>query len=417
MVSLSIEETKTFVERLLTVGKGDPGRLNHILALLKEGRKLFQSDERYLDFKLAQELGIVPKPKRDENLIDRIQRLVDARHGDTGRLKFILEVLRHGRPLYKTDQLYLERQFGEKFADISSKFKIAKNAEFEHLRNERFSEIITKLADLEYQTALGNQRVISVESLVCQTNEKFSNMETALTQTNEKFTSMATAIEDTNGKVSSIESSLSQTNDKFSTLESALTQTNEKFSSLASAIADTNSKVSSIESSLSQTNDKFSTLESALTQTNDKFSSLATVITDAGDKVSTMSSTISLTYTKISSLGSDITVIKNKVSSLELKTATAMTGLSSALSQVSSMEAKLNQINDELSKFTAGLSANSEKIASLETKVAKPPEKGVDLDAVKEGHCKNCGKKLAKKSSQFCSTECALQHINKENNE
>ncbi|MGI0003786.1 MAG: hypothetical protein ACREAX_00670, partial [Candidatus Nitrosotenuis sp.] len=107
MVSLSIEETRSFVERLITVGKGDPGRLNHILALLREGRRLFQSDEKYLDVKLAQELGIIPKPKRDENLIERIQRLVDAGHGDTGRLKFILEVLRHGKPLYKTDQIYL----------------------------------------------------------------------------------------------------------------------------------------------------------------------------------------------------------------------------------------------------------------------------------------------------------------------
>lgn len=54
METLSVEQTKSFVEKLITVGKGDPGRLNHILKLLKEGRKLFQSDEKYLAIKIAQ---------------------------------------------------------------------------------------------------------------------------------------------------------------------------------------------------------------------------------------------------------------------------------------------------------------------------------------------------------------------------
>lgn len=61
MVNLTREETKAFVEKLMVLGRGDPGRLNHILIVLTEGRELYNSDKTYLDEKFSQEIGLQKK--------------------------------------------------------------------------------------------------------------------------------------------------------------------------------------------------------------------------------------------------------------------------------------------------------------------------------------------------------------------
>ena len=58
MAILSPGEAQSFVEKLIASGKGDYGRLFHILTVLKEGRNLYDSDKKYLDAKLATEIGI-----------------------------------------------------------------------------------------------------------------------------------------------------------------------------------------------------------------------------------------------------------------------------------------------------------------------------------------------------------------------
>jgi len=114
MVSLTPEETRAFVEKLMISGKGDPGRLNHILTILREGRRLYDSDQKYLDSKLSQEIGIQEKLKVEENVITKVQRLVTSGAGDVGRLQFILESLKQGKTLYRSDQQYLEAKIGQK---------------------------------------------------------------------------------------------------------------------------------------------------------------------------------------------------------------------------------------------------------------------------------------------------------------
>lgn len=44
----------------------------------------------------------------DEILV-KIQELMDSGEGDLGRLRFILMTLRRGNPLYKSDKKYLEK--------------------------------------------------------------------------------------------------------------------------------------------------------------------------------------------------------------------------------------------------------------------------------------------------------------------
>ena len=45
-------------------------------------------------------------------IIQRIQYLIDANDGDVGRLCHILEFLKQNKPLYHSDQVYLENKLG-----------------------------------------------------------------------------------------------------------------------------------------------------------------------------------------------------------------------------------------------------------------------------------------------------------------
>jgi ribosome assembly protein YihI (activator of Der GTPase) len=123
MASLTLAETRAFVEKLLVTGNGDPGRLTYILNLLKQNRPLYNSDQKYLDAKFAQELGMQEKLKVEDDILTKIQKLVSSGNGDTGRLQFILEFLKQGKTLYRSDQQYLESKLGQKinYTDIAPK--------------------------------------------------------------------------------------------------------------------------------------------------------------------------------------------------------------------------------------------------------------------------------------------------------
>lgn len=47
------------------------------------------------------------------DLIKLVQELIDSGRGDIGRIEFILSCLKRGRPLYKSDQQYIEKLLAE----------------------------------------------------------------------------------------------------------------------------------------------------------------------------------------------------------------------------------------------------------------------------------------------------------------
>lgn len=152
MVSLTIDETRAFVEKLMASGKGDPGRLTHILAILNEGRQLYHSDKKYLNEKFSQEIGLQEKLKVDVDIISKIQNLISCGTGDTGRLQFIMEFLKQGKMLYKSDEQYLESKLGEKI---------------------NYQEIISAKQDsdktmetLKSQVSWANQKIANLESVI-----------------------------------------------------------------------------------------------------------------------------------------------------------------------------------------------------------------------------------------------------------
>ena len=154
MANLTPQETRAFVEKLITSGKGDPGRLQHILTVMREGRQLYHSDQKYLDEKFSQEIGLQEKLKVEESILVKIQKLISSGAGDTGRLQFILEFLKQGKTLYKTDQQYLESKLGQKI---------------------NYDSIITEKQDsdktietLKSQVSWANQKIANLESVISQ---------------------------------------------------------------------------------------------------------------------------------------------------------------------------------------------------------------------------------------------------------
>ena len=68
--NLSNIEKIYFIDKLIEAGDGDTGRLSFIKESLENNKRLFNSDQKYLDSKLAHvEIPEEPAPK-EENLIE-----------------------------------------------------------------------------------------------------------------------------------------------------------------------------------------------------------------------------------------------------------------------------------------------------------------------------------------------------------
>jgi chromosome segregation ATPase len=164
MATLTTEEIRAFVEKLIASGNGDVGRLNHIYSMLKGGRPPYASDKKYLDSKLAQEIGLVQKVQVDENITSQIQRLIDSGNGDVGRLQFILESLKQGKSLYKSDQQYLDAKLGRK-VDYQSLVKKPDPAK--------------TIESLKSQIQSANEKIIHLESVLHLKVQQLDNLQAA----------------------------------------------------------------------------------------------------------------------------------------------------------------------------------------------------------------------------------------------
>ena len=106
---LTLTETIEKLENLIDGGKGDVGRLYHILEFLKNNKPLYVSDQTYLENKLDASFSTEDEEIFPENtILPQIQKLIDLGKGDPGRLQFIYDVLANNKPLYRSDQIYLD---------------------------------------------------------------------------------------------------------------------------------------------------------------------------------------------------------------------------------------------------------------------------------------------------------------------
>jgi len=160
MATLTAEETRSFVEKLIASGRGDLGRLRHILNMLNGNRGLYNSDQKYIDAILADEIGAHKKMPVDNDLTTKIQNLISSGLGDTGRLQFILECIHLGKTLYKSDKAYLEGKLGQKIVQEIPVVKKAQESIMESLKS---------------QVTLANERIANLEQVL---QNKMSRLET-----------------------------------------------------------------------------------------------------------------------------------------------------------------------------------------------------------------------------------------------
>lgn len=98
---------------IIDANEGDVGRLSYILESLKQDKHLYHSDHMYLENKFNVLFMIIDDEKPKENeVISKIQKLIDSDDGDHGRLQHICDMLSQNKHLYQSDQVYLEHKLG-----------------------------------------------------------------------------------------------------------------------------------------------------------------------------------------------------------------------------------------------------------------------------------------------------------------
>ena len=105
---LSLIQTIEKVDALIDSGNGDAGRLYHILEFLKNNKPLYHSDQVYLEHKLNSSFSVESEPEVENDLLPKIKELIDSGNGDPGRLQYIYDAVANNKSLYHSDTVYLE---------------------------------------------------------------------------------------------------------------------------------------------------------------------------------------------------------------------------------------------------------------------------------------------------------------------
>ena len=115
MSQLTLSQTIENVQSLIDSGNGDPGRLYHILECLKNNKPLYHSDQNYLEKKLESSFSLEdkPEPATGSDVLPKIQELMNSGIGDPGRLQHIYDMISTNKTLYHSDVSYLESKLNE----------------------------------------------------------------------------------------------------------------------------------------------------------------------------------------------------------------------------------------------------------------------------------------------------------------
>jgi len=98
------------IKKLIQNRQGDKGRLEYIAETLQKGKPLFHSDQIYLSKKILADVipAEVKQPTETDTKIKRVKRLISLKFGEQGRLQYILQSLQNGKKLYHSDENYIE---------------------------------------------------------------------------------------------------------------------------------------------------------------------------------------------------------------------------------------------------------------------------------------------------------------------
>ncbi|MDE1726016.1 MAG: hypothetical protein KGH89_01965 [Thaumarchaeota archaeon] len=96
----------------------------------------------------------------DDELIEHVVHLIDAKKGDNGRLTYILSMLQEERPLYISDRKYLESLISA-YIEPSKKRKGGQHQTVEELKTElaRVKQRLERYEKRGYKKAIGRKAV------------------------------------------------------------------------------------------------------------------------------------------------------------------------------------------------------------------------------------------------------------------
>ena len=101
----TVPHTVKKIQELIDNNLGDTGRLNHIIDFINNEKPLYKTDRIYLENKLNSKITIIQKKEvsRKDTTQQQIKKLIEIGKGDPGRLEHILDMLRKEKHLYKSD--------------------------------------------------------------------------------------------------------------------------------------------------------------------------------------------------------------------------------------------------------------------------------------------------------------------------
>ena len=132
MEKTTVASTIEKIEKLIDNNSGDIGRLEHIIDFLKKKKPLYNTDRIYLESKINSEIIFEEeKPVKKISETEQIQKLMEVGKGDPGRLEHIQTMLKKQKILYESDKQYLKTNFGIKI--IQKQKKEVKIEKMEHV--------------------------------------------------------------------------------------------------------------------------------------------------------------------------------------------------------------------------------------------------------------------------------------------
>ena len=161
------------IQNLMDTGSGDLGRLRFIMMTLRKGKPLYHSDQKFLEEKLNSPLYVQEEKIIEEQTeTQQIIKLIELGIGDTGRLQSILERIQKNKPLYNSDKKYLQEKIN------SNNKKEPKQTQVQ-VKSPDLSEI--KSLKLELDKA--NKRISNLESTIQENKDELKKSKTVSQKT------------------------------------------------------------------------------------------------------------------------------------------------------------------------------------------------------------------------------------------
>ncbi len=131
--------------------QGDKGRLQYIMETIQKGKTLFHSDSIYLNQKISAEIIPVKQTKTSETdeKLKNVRRLISLNLGDPERLQYMFNRLQKNKKLYHSDEKYLESKTKQIIHLRQKKFQQREKSQIpsslnQKINNEKFSSPISE---------------------------------------------------------------------------------------------------------------------------------------------------------------------------------------------------------------------------------------------------------------------------------